>query len=309
MLGAFWQAVGGKLADRWAAVSVPALVFWLGGLAAWAYHRGGAAHPDHPNPLAGPANHRHPGDGHPDRATRRRRLRRPGRPAGHPHPAAVGRLLAVLDRPAAPPAHRPARRPGGRRGPRLAARLRRRAAAGHPHRRPGRHLHPAGTPPPAPTRRAGYFLPTPIGNILRAAERRPADKYGLDTVTLWPRLWLLLPDATRQELLAARTSLDNAVTAAIWGLLFCAFTPFTPLAIPIGLAVTTVAVTIVLPARAQVFGDLIEAAYDLHRTALYRQLRWPLPANPAQEHLQGQQLTAYLWRGSDDTTPTFTPPT
>lgn len=41
MLGAFWQAVGGKLADRWAAVSVPALVFWLGGLAAWAYHRGG----------------------------------------------------------------------------------------------------------------------------------------------------------------------------------------------------------------------------------------------------------------------------
>ena len=79
----------------------------------------------------------------------------------------------------------------------------------------------------------------------------------------------MLPDATRQELLAARASLDNTVTAAIWGLLFCAFTPFTALAIPIGLAVTTVAVTIVLPARAQVFGDLIEAAYDLHRSALY----------------------------------------
>src|SRR5512135_664139 len=41
MLDAFWKAVGGKLADRWAAVSVPALVFWLGGLAAWTYHRGG----------------------------------------------------------------------------------------------------------------------------------------------------------------------------------------------------------------------------------------------------------------------------
>ncbi len=43
MLTAFWQAVGGKLADRFAAVSVPALVFWLGGLAAWTVHRGSLA--------------------------------------------------------------------------------------------------------------------------------------------------------------------------------------------------------------------------------------------------------------------------
>jgi len=156
---------------------------------------------------------------------------------------------------------------------------------------------------------AGYFLPTPIGNILRAAERRPADKYGLDTVTAWPHLWFLLPEATRKEVRAARTSLDAAVAAAIWGLLFCVFTPFTLLAIPIGLAVATVTVAIVIPARAQAFGDLIEAAYDLHRTSLYQQLRWPLPANPSEEHTCGRQLTAYLQRGSDITTPTFTPPT
>ena len=37
---------------------------------------------------------------------------------------------------------------------------------------------------------------------------------------------------------------------------------------------------IVLSARAQVFGDLIEADYDLHRSLLYRQLRRPLPINP-----------------------------
>ena len=87
------------------------------------------------------------------------------------------------------------------------------------------------------------------------------------------------------------------------------FTPFTLLAVPIGLAVAIVAVTVVLPARAQAFGDLIEAAYDLHRTGLYQQLRWPLPANPGEEHACGRQLTAYLRRGSDTTTPTFTPPT
>ena len=40
-MGKFWESVGEKLADRWVAVSVPALVFWLGGLLAWVYGRGG----------------------------------------------------------------------------------------------------------------------------------------------------------------------------------------------------------------------------------------------------------------------------
>jgi hypothetical protein len=68
------------------------------------------------------------------------------------------------------------------------------------------------------------------------------------------------------------------------------------------------AVAFVVPARAQVFGDLIEAAYDLHRTLVYRQLRWPLPGNPAEEQATGAALTSYLRRGSDATGPAFTPP-
>jgi hypothetical protein len=151
-------------------------------------------------------------------------------------------------------------------------------------------------------------MPTPVGNILRAAERRPVDKYGLDTVAVWPRLWLLLPDLTRQELLSARAGLGNVATAAIWGILYCALAFITPLTIPVGLAAFTVAVTLVLPGRAQALGDLIEAAYDLHRVALYRQLRWPLPASPGQERASGEELTSYLWRGSDQAEPVYTPP-
>jgi hypothetical protein len=52
----------------------------------------------------------------------------------------------------------------------------------------------------------------------------------------------------------------------------------------------------VLPA-ARVYADLIEAAFDLHRPALYRALRLQLPARPADEPAAGQQLTAYLWEG------------
>lgn len=305
MLTAFWDTVGSKLADRWMGASIPALVFWLGGLGTWIYHEGGLH----------------------DLSAQTRWLQRQT-------PSiqvlvilitllAVGASAAVVSQLAAPtlrllegywpPWTGPLRR-------HLAHRLACRAGAEAPAwQRAYAAVQPPNTPnaeqfsvyirlerrrrrrPLAP----GYFMPTRIGNILRAAERRPVEKYGLETIILWPRLWLLLPETTRQELLSARTSLDNAVITAIWGLLFCAFTPFTPLAIPIGLAVATLAITAVLPGRAQVFGDLIEAAYDLHRSALYRQLRWPLPPNPEDERQEGLRVTEYLWRGSDDPTPTF----
>ncbi|MDT5297002.1 MAG: hypothetical protein QOG79_244 [Mycobacterium sp.] len=151
------------------------------------------------------------------------------------------------------------------------------------------------------------FMPTRIGNILRAAETRPADKYGLDAVVIWPRLWPLLADSARSELTAARAALDAAAAAVIWGLLFCLFTVTNGWALPIGLLVTLVASTVVMPARANVFGELVEASVDLYRADLYRKLRWALPDNAEAEHERGRQLTAYLWRGSDSDTITFLP--
>ena len=151
-------------------------------------------------------------------------------------------------------------------------------------------------------------LPTRIGNILRAGECWPTDKYGLDAVAVWPRLWLVLPDTTRRELIAARAALNQAVAVALWGLLFCIFAGWYFLALPIGLGVALSAVAFWAPPRAEIFADLVESAFDLQRVALYRQLRWPLPDNPAEEPARGRELTAYLWRGSDTHYPHFTPP-
>ncbi|WP_261568389.1 hypothetical protein [Frankia gtarii] len=307
MLAAFWAAVGGKLADRWAAVAVPALVFWLAAGGAWTLHRGGVhTLTDHSTWLAQQSA------------------------AGQIVILTAALLTVGLSATAVNRAATPALRLIEGYWPRWADPLRHRlagwladrAAAEAPvwqaaYSRVHGQADPVGRDltrynrlerrrrrRPAAT---GHFLPTPIGNILRAAERRPIDKYGLDTVILWPRLWPALPDAVRRDLLAARGALDAAVTTAIWGLLFCAFAPVTLLAVPAGLAVATVAIVLAIPGRAQIFGDLIEAAYDQHRTVLYAQLRWPLPANPAEERAAGQALTAYLWRGSDANTPTFTP--
>ena len=291
MLAAFWEAVGGKLADRWAAVSIPALIFWLGGLAAWTYHRGGLHTLATPTWLKGQTSVVQVAV-IVIAAARRRRVRDRRRTGRHAGPAAAGRLLAVLDQSAAPPA----RPTGSRTGP---------PPKPPPGSRPTlayrQPLPPPGISPPITASNAvgAAGLPPPATSCLPRSGTSCAppnaarlDKYGLDTITVWPHLWLLLPETTRTELRAARASLDTAVVAATWGILFCAFTPFTWLAIPIGLAVTTIAVTAVIPARAQVFGELIEAAYDLHRTAVYQQLRWPLPANPQQEHPAGAQLTS-----------------
>jgi hypothetical protein len=51
---------------------------------------------------------------------------------------------------------------------------------------------------------------------------------------------------------------------------------------------------------AEAYGDIVEAAFDVHRAKLYEALRWPLPANAAEELRTGKELTRYLWRGSED---------
>jgi hypothetical protein len=307
VLTEFWKAVGGKLADRFAAVAAPALVFWLGVLAAGTLRQGGLA----------------------AMARQLRWLNRQG--AG----LQVAILLAVLLAMAgsaivvgelATPVLRLLEGYWPRWADPLRLRLTRllaeRAAAEAPAwQKAYERVEPRADPtaedliiyarlerrrrcrPSSP----GYFLPTPIGNILRAAERRPCDKYGLDAVVLWPRLWPALPENLRSDLLAARTNLDRAVIAGVWGVLFCAFVPFTFWVVPVGLGVAAIAVIAILPGRARAFGELMETAFDQYRTALYTQLRWPLPANPHQERAEGRRLTSYLLRGSDDLQPAFIP--
>lgn len=309
MLDAFWVAIGSKLADRWAAAGAPALIFWLGGLAAWCRHRGGLHTLRQQTDwldaqstgvqaaviLAASLAVLSSGLVVARLATPTLRLLEGYWPAwtapARSRLAAWLAARAATEQPAWQEAYAQVSAPNTPTGEQLAAytRLERR-----------RRRRPAA---------AGYFLPTPIGNILRAAERRPLDKYGLDVVILWPRLWPALPETTRADLLAARGSLDAAVTTAIWGVLFCAFTPLAWPALPIGLAVAAASVVAVVPARAQTFGDLLEAAFDQHRYLLYSQLRWPLPGNPAEERAAGRRLTWYLWRGSSDPDPVFTPPT
>jgi hypothetical protein len=149
------------------------------------------------------------------------------------------------------------------------------------------------------------IMPTKLGNLLRAAESHPSGKYGLDAIICWPRLWLVLPDAVKKELQDARSDLNTAARIWLWGVLFAFWTLWAWWALPIALLVTLFAHRWMLNAAAT-YGDLLEAAFDLHRFELYKAMHWTLPTSPAQERQLGQQLTEYLWRGSDRDYPTFT---
>src|SRR5260370_24295303 len=80
-------------------------------------------------------------------------------------------------------------------------------------------------------------MPTRLGDILRAAERRPADKYGLDTIACWTALWLLLPAEAKTELVQARSALHNAARTWLLGALFGVWIPCTRLALPVPIPV------------------------------------------------------------------------
>jgi hypothetical protein len=151
------------------------------------------------------------------------------------------------------------------------------------------------------------FLPTRLGNILRAAERRPYDRYGLDAIICWPRLWLLLPEPAKKELQEARATLNNGVRVFAWSILFLVWTIWAWWAIPCGLLSALFAYCWILDS-ATVYGDLIESVFDLYRISLYQSLRFPVPANTADERAIGLQVTEYLLRGSLPQSITFIPP-
>ncbi len=64
--------------------------------------------------------------------------------------------------------------------------------------------------------------PTWIGDRLRACQVRIARAYRLDLPVVWPRLWLIIPDAARTELGAARDAFSAAARLTAWAVLYLA---------------------------------------------------------------------------------------
>ena len=141
------------------------------------------------------------------------------------------------------------------------------------------------------------LLSTTLGNIMRARERSPERRYGLDAIICWPLLWSLLPENIRTDLANARLSLDRLAELWFWGFLTLPWAFWLHWTAIISILWMIIAYWIACQA-AMVYGQLLEAAFDLHRFSLYDAMNWPRPKTTQDEEMFGAQLTEYLWRGT-----------
>jgi hypothetical protein len=156
------------------------------------------------------------------------------------------------------------------------------------------------------------LLPTRLGNVLRAAEQYPGDpeRYHVDAVFFWPRIYLVLPGSTRHEVEEARATLDQlvvvatlatafagvAVGAAVWpGLPIMVWAP----------AVAGAVLAVASSYRAAVnaaaeFGELVRSCFDLYRHALLDHLGFARPATIEEERALWQAVQQQLYRRAAD---------
>jgi hypothetical protein len=150
---------------------------------------------------------------------------------------------------------------------------------------------------------AELLLPTALGNALRATEYGAGSSYGADTVSWWPRLYVVLGDQMRNVVDDRRNQLDAicrlAATGFVVGLislailwqsrwwLIVALVPFA-----IGVVSYRGAV-----AAALAYGEAVRTAFDLHRFDLLAQLRIPLPCTTGEELRLNRQLTRFWLQG------------
>ncbi|NAZ76979.1 hypothetical protein GTQ99_16345 [Kineococcus sp. T13] len=139
-------------------------------------------------------------------------------------------------------------------------------------------------------------MPTAFGDLLKVMETRPRHRYGLDAVTCFPRLWLVLPEAARTDVAAARGRVDDAGRLWLWSLLFSVWTPLAWWAAVVAVAGMLVAYQVALVAAAGL-AEVVQACFDVYRGLLYDALGFARPASLEAEPVAGAALTAWLERG------------
>ncbi|MBM7775587.1 hypothetical protein JOD54_005791 [Actinokineospora baliensis] len=140
--------------------------------------------------------------------------------------------------------------------------------------------------------------PTRLGDILRDAEVHPAERYGLDAVVTWPRLYPLLPDKLIASLVAARAELEFQLTISALACTFAVASGAYLTAVHSGPAAVLACYwgglllawgsyrSSLAPAR--LYAGQVKVAFDLYRQALLTHLALPVDDERAQWQRLGQ---------------------
>ena len=149
-------------------------------------------------------------------------------------------------------------------------------------------------------------MPTLLGNILKNAELYPRDRYGLDAVLFWPKLYPLFPSQFAEDIAQLRGNLDTMLLVTILAATFSVFSsgyllvvraPWWLFVICFGGGVVTAftsyrgAMGAVMP-----YAEQIKTAFDLYRNDLLQKMRIRLPNNLDEEKDRWQELGFLVYR-------------
>jgi hypothetical protein len=152
-----------------------------------------------------------------------------------------------------------------------------------------------------------FLLPTKLGNLLRVSELYSNRVYGLEILTVFPRLWLVLPEGVQTEISEARLYLDNMVKMVMLGIGLFIWSFINPWIIPVGVLIIVWGYFRAAQA-AETYGLMLRAAFDLYRFDLFKQLHLTPPESPVDEIAFGTKVTQALARGLKDSTISFKHP-
>jgi hypothetical protein len=128
------------------------------------------------------------------------------------------------------------------------------------------------------------ILPTEFGNVIRAFETHPRERYGLDGIRIWPRIATMLSESERAEIEDATTDLalwlNGLVVVLFAGTLLFAERIWHPPGGTLATLAVEAAIVVAVTTASYVFyrqailaalrwGDPVRAAFDVHRLPLY----------------------------------------
>ncbi|NMF66134.1 hypothetical protein DP113_05615 [Brasilonema octagenarum UFV-E1] len=145
---------------------------------------------------------------------------------------------------------------------------------------------------PLPTQ-PEQVMPTRLGNILRNAELYSRDRYDIDAVLIWPRLYNLFPGHFIETIAEAKSSLDFMLVVSALSSIFALFSGIYLVIVKAsgllfltcfwgGLFLAWLTYQSAL-GSALLYAQQIKAGFDLYRHELLKQMRLELPNTPLEE--------------------------
>ncbi|GII58683.1 hypothetical protein Pth03_70720 [Planotetraspora thailandica] len=145
-------------------------------------------------------------------------------------------------------------------------------------------------------------FPTRLGNVLQAAESYPRDRYGIDTIIFWPRLFALLPEQFQRDyeeyvanyefplVVSFQASLATTISGVT--LLLTGQSPLLYILVVGGGYISAYASYRFALSGAEELGEQQRTAFDLYRDRLLE--TWPTPEDVRDERDAFKTITRFV---------------